>query len=286
MATRRNLWLAGALLGLVVLVAVASRGHSPAGGGGTHGVDSNLVWEFILIGFFGLFLLCLPVAIWVVVTTRLDAPPDRRRKKHRTVGIAIALAIFLFAVVVAAERYYANNNHGNKQPKQQQLLQNGPIKPNKLGKKVPFDWLPAIVILSIAGVGGVVVSYTLFRKPYRRVPTQAELAARLSVVLDDSLDDLRAEKDPRRAVIATYARMERTLAGAGLPREASETPLEYLGRVLRELLHASADAVARLTALFERAKFSPHEIDSAMKRDAINALVAVRDELRAEATAA
>jgi hypothetical protein len=154
MATRRNLWLAGALLGLVVLVAVASRGHSPAGGGETHGVDSNLVWEFILIGFFGLFLLCLPVAIWVVVTTRLDAPPDRRRKKHRTVGIAIALAIFLFAVVVAAERYYANNNHGNKQPKQQQLLQNGPIKPNKLGKKVPFDWLPAIVILSIAGVGG------------------------------------------------------------------------------------------------------------------------------------
>jgi uncharacterized protein DUF4129 len=100
-------------------------------------------------------------------------------------------------------------------------------------------------------------------------------------VLDDSLDDLRGELDPRKAVIATYARMETTLAGAGLPRSPSETPLEYLGRILRELLNTSADAVSRLTALFERAKFSPHQIDPGMKNDAIDALVTVRDELRA-----
>jgi len=284
MATRRNYWLAGALLGLIVLVAVASRAHSPAGGGATHGVSSNLIWEFVLIGFFGLFLICLPVAIWVVVTTRLDAPPSRRKKKHRTVGIMIALAIFLLAIVVAAERYYSGHHHRKPPTQQVQPPTGGPVKPNQLVKKsVPFDWLPAIVILSIAAGGGLVIGYALFRKPYRRPPTQAELAAQLSSVLDDSLDDLRAEKDPRTAVIATYARMERTLATVGLPREASETPLEYLGRILRDLLHASADAVSRLTALFERAKFSPHEIDSAMKRDAIHALVAVRDELRAVA---
>jgi|SRR6516165_9487613 len=283
MATRRNLWLAGALLGLVVLVAVASRAHSPAGGGGTHGVDSNLVWEFILLGFLALFLLSLPVALWIVFTTRRDAAKAHGRgKRSSLLGLAIGLA-FLLAVVVGARIYYANHPHGNRAQQQRTAPQGGPIKSNKVGKKVPFDWLPAIVILSIAGAGAAVVGYTLFRKPYRPIPTQAELAAQLSAVLDDSLDDLRAEKDPRRAVIATYARMERTLAGAGLPRGAAETPLEYLGRVLRELLHASADAVARLTALFERAKFSPHEIDSAMKRDAINALVAVRDELRAAA---
>jgi hypothetical protein len=38
--------------------------------------------------------------------------------------------------------------------------------------------------------------------------------------------------------------------------------------------------VARLTALFERAKFSHHEIGSELKEEAIEALVAVRDELR------
>ena len=35
-------------------------------------------------------------------------------------------------------------------------------------------------------------------------------------VLDETLDDLRAETDPRRAVIAAYARMERALAAFGL----------------------------------------------------------------------
>ena len=103
-------------------------------------------------------------------------------------------------------------------------------------------------------------------------------------MLDDSLDDLRSERDPRRAVVATYARMERTLAGAGFPRSVAEAPLEYLGRVLRDLLHTSAEAVSKLTALFERAKFSHHEIDGGMKDEAIDALVAVRDELRAAAS--
>jgi hypothetical protein len=84
-------------------------------------------------------------------------------------------------------------------------------------------------------------------------------------------------------VIAAYARMEKVLAGFGFPRAEAETPLEYLGRILRDLLHTSADAVSKLTGLFERAKFSPHTIDPGMKNDAIEALVEMRDELRAVA---
>jgi hypothetical protein len=38
--------------------------------------------------------------------------------------------------------------------------------------------------------------------------------------------------------------------------------------------------VERLTELFERAKFSPHAIDAAMKEEAIDALESLRDELR------
>jgi hypothetical protein len=98
-------------------------------------------------------------------------------------------------------------------------------------------------------------------------------------MLDETLDDLRRERDPRRAVIAAYARMERSLGGYGLPRRPAEAPLEYLGRVLAELA-GSAAAARRLTRLFERAKFSEHAIDVKMKVDAIDAVVAVRDELR------
>jgi hypothetical protein len=100
----------------------------------------------------------------------------------------------------------------------------------------------------------------------------------LSEVLAETLDDLRNEPDPRKAVIRAYARMERTLAARGLPREPFEAPLEYLARILGAV-QASAHSVRRLTGLFERARFSPHEIDARMKNEAIDALSGLRAEL-------
>ena len=85
-----------------------------------------------------------------------------------------------------------------------------------------------------------------------------------------------------KAVIAAYAQMEGALGSAGLPRRKSEAPREYLGRVLPEV-GAGAESVERLTALFERAKFSPHAIDARMKDEAIAALERLRDELRSAA---
>jgi hypothetical protein len=105
------------------------------------------------------------------------------------------------------------------------------------------------------------------------------MALALADVLDDALADLRAEVDPRRAIIAAYARMERLLAAYGVPRRAAEAPFEYLGRVLVDL-RARAGPVFELTALFERAKFSHHAVDAVMKEEAIQALAAVRDDLR------
>jgi hypothetical protein len=98
--------------------------------------------------------------------------------------------------------------------------------------------------------------------------------------LGDSIDDLRRDPNLRRAIIAAYARMEDALARAGLERSPAEAPYEYLERALVEL-DASADAARRLTDLFERAKFSHHEPAETMRTEAIDALVAVRDELRA-----
>jgi hypothetical protein len=101
----------------------------------------------------------------------------------------------------------------------------------------------------------------------------------LSLALDESIDDLRNDPDLRRAIVAAYARMEASLAQAGLPRRPSEAPFEYLDRALTAL-DTSAASVRRLTALFERAKFSHHEPDPAMRDEAVDALIAVRDELR------
>ncbi|MGL6278901.1 MAG: DUF4129 domain-containing protein, partial [Gaiella sp.] len=102
----------------------------------------------------------------------------------------------------------------------------------------------------------------------------------LADVLDETLDDLRAEADPRRAVIAAYARMEEALAAVGLPRRAAEAPEEYLARVLGAL-EVSRDGAGRLTDLFTWARFSGHDVRPEMKTESIDTLERVRDELRA-----
>jgi Domain of unknown function (DUF4129) len=159
---------------------------------------------------------------------------------------------------------------------------------------------PGVVPVLVAGVAvlamaGIVVGQLLAERRRRGPPrTPAELLVEL---LDDTLDDVEREPDPRRAVIAAWARMERGLAAAGLPRRASEAPLEYAGRVLATAAGPPGQpfgafptgptpavrpaSVRRLTDLFERAKFSHHTIDRAMRDEAVAALRAVRADLAA-----
>jgi hypothetical protein len=145
-----------------------------------------------------------------------------------------------------------------------------------------FEW----IVFWIA-VAGIAISATAMvitwrrRKRRKAIPLDLvdSVTEDLAASMTDSIDDLEAEPDPRRAVIAAYARMEAVLARHGLRRNPSETPLEYLRRILLGLT-TRADAVRRLTSLFEQAKFSRHEIDGAMKQDAIGALRELRDDLR------
>jgi hypothetical protein len=134
-----------------------------------------------------------------------------------------------------------------------------------------------------AGVG--VLLYAGRRTGRQRPPWRLRSQEAVSQALDESLDDLRNEPDLRRAIIAAYARMERALAAGGLPRRPSEAPFEYVERALGEL-ETSAESARRLTDLFEWAKFSHHEPGPEMRDDAIDALVAVRDELRRPVEAA
>ena len=140
-----------------------------------------------------------------------------------------------------------------------------------------FRWLPLFVVGSlIVGIGGAMAVFAVRRR--RALVRDLPIREALSDVLAETLDDLRGERDPRQAVIRAYSRMERTLAARGLPRREAEAPLEYLGRVL-DAVQASAHSVRRLTQLFQRARFSTHEIDTGMKEDAIEALSGLRAEL-------
>ena len=157
-----------------------------------------------------------------------------------------------------------------------------PAGKNVRNPRVRWDETGVVLVL-LAGVVVVLLASRAARRAGRPLRRTAQHAVTLA--LDESLDDLRREPDLRRAIIAAYARMERALAAAGIPRDAADAPFEYLERALRSL-DTSAAAVRRLTDLFERAKFSQHEPEPATRDEAIDALLAVRDELRRPAKAA
>ena len=139
---------------------------------------------------------------------------------------------------------------------------------------------PVLITLGLILLAVVAYWYAGRARKRARGELHTGLAAAVAQAVDESLDDLRAEPDPRRAVIAAYARLERVLAAHGLPRKPAEAPMEYLGRMLAEL--SVSDRAARaLTDLFERAKFSQHAVGAEMKDEAIDALQTVRDDLLA-----
>jgi hypothetical protein len=119
------------------------------------------------------------------------------------------------------------------------------------------------------------VPAALRRRAAREAEQEEARAVAVSRILDESIDDLWSEPDPRRAVIAAYARMERGLSARGHGRRPFEAPAEYLRRVLADL-GADREAAGRLTALFERAKFSRQEVGAEERAAAIRSLADIR----------
>jgi hypothetical protein len=115
----------------------------------------------------------------------------------------------------------------------------------------------------------------------RREPTPGPRAAGAAGARDAAAA-AAIPADPRAAVLAAYARMEAALASVGLARRPSDAPREYLARLEAELGGGRAPA-ARLTELFERARFSPHPVGEETRSEAIGALETLRAELEAPA---
>lgn len=275
--------LGTALLALIAVVALAARGHAPVGGrGGTRPVDVQLLGQYAVLVVLVVMAAGLPLAVWSIWRARDELGPLPRRRNSM---LRLLLTTALVAAVLVGYMIYRShrqNGNGTAAQPAQVTRARDTAADGRTRQTFRFDWVPLIVVLSV-GLGGAGLALLLLTRARRGRPSGLAAAA-LSDALDESLDDLRAEQDPRRAVIAAYARMERALAAAGVPRRPSEAPLEYLARVLSEFLEASAASVTRLTSLFERAQFSLHEIGPQLKEEAIEALLAVRDELQAGQT--
>jgi Domain of unknown function (DUF4129) len=269
------------VLALVAVVAIAATGSTPSGSGDTRPPSETLLDTIFSLGLvavaFGGILLVYGL------TQRKAIAREVASGRYRRTSLVSFLGFF---VLFTAFTYWRLSSWDPQQPEEEgELAFPGetvqPTTPETMAQ-APYEpsvsWLPIVVVVGL--VLAAAVAYVVAERRAQRGRRSGEtLAEQLALVLDETLDDLRAEVDPRRAVIAAYARLERVLAANGVPRGAAETPAEYLPRVLAEL-ELDPGAVERLTALYARAKFSQHDVDAAMKEEAIAALEHVRDELR------
>ena len=160
--------------------------------------------------------------------------------------------------------------------------------PNVVGYLIP----PMLILMTLVVVGTAIVSHRQRRAaaawaadgelpeaPAR--PGAAESLARAAAVGLAEIGDLTRE--PREAIIACYAAMERELTHVpGAAPLDCDTPSEVLARAVdRHALHAAS--ATQLVELFEEARFSPHVMNEAHRDAAVEALRLVLAELRSVA---
>jgi Domain of unknown function (DUF4129) len=288
--------LGAALLGLLALVALASRaglpwtGTSEGSEGRSLALVGRLAADALLVGFAALL-----VGVLVLQVRRASlglgrgAPEEEEDDEEERPGGRLARLVlrvlpyglltlvigltFLFAREV--DRRFPRGEEARPGTAGAEPGREGPLAPPADAAAWVLAAAGALVLLALVAAFALVVARR--RRAAREADEELRTVA-VARVLDESIDDLWAEADPRRAVIAAYARMERGLGARGYGRRPFEAPLEYVSRVLSEL-GAGREPVRRLTALFERAKFSRHAVGPEAKAEAIECLVAIRSGL-------
>ena len=286
--SRRGAAAVAGLLGLLAVVAVAAGGRGPGGGRREPAASApTLLLDYLMTIGFLVFVAGAVALLLALVLRRLYEPEHQsesleRRTVRTLVRVAVVVGIVLVAMSQGLRLHWPRSDDPPKPaapapattptPADRQPTDATPYEPQ-------FQWLPVVVVGALV-VGVAAVGTVAAVRRRRRVLADVPITEALTDVLAESLDDLESERDPRRAVIRAYAQMERVFAARGLPRRESEAPVEYVARLL-DAAGASAHSVRRLTSLFSRARFSTHEVDAAMKSQAIEALAGLRAEIEA-----
>jgi hypothetical protein len=271
----------GAVLAGLVVIAVASRSYRPFAGKPAGEREASTVFLSSLFSF-ALVLAAAGVLLAILVVLlqiRAGKPRPRSSALPGLIGYLVLIAVLaaLSGRTLGLEPRLPASQEDTAVP----VANPGePIaaEPAPAPTRVRVVW-PLVGGLVALLLAAAVVGALLVRRGSREKRLPREARAGLQQALDEAIEDLRREPDPRKAVVAAYARMEQALTVHGLPRRPAEAPYEYLTRAAGAI--EAEKQMAALTELFEVAKFSQHRVGEAMRERAIAALVAVRDEVRA-----
>jgi hypothetical protein len=271
--------LALLIFGLLVLVTLAASGGRPT----LHGhlaarpVPNTLQDSWVTLVTITYAVVIVGVLLTLFRRRRGWQDPDSHWLRNYCI-ILVIMALFTGIGYLVITHGHFRERLQKQQAQQGQTRTPGllPLKPLP-ARHAHFQWPLALGLGALVLLGGVWVVVRRDRGPEAATP-EGSVEEELARAIGSTIDDLRRERDARRAVIAAYANMERILGSHGLARRRAEVPFEYLARVLR-VLQVSETSIRSLTELFEYAKFSPHEIDETMKEQAIESLVTVKQDL-------
>jgi hypothetical protein len=176
---------------------------------------------------------------------------------------------------------------------QQQPTGLGPASPRSAPTGLP-DWVgtAALTVLIILGVVFAALLIWAFvrdqvRRQDRRAPRPMPVATpqapadELVAAVDAGLEELSdTDRDPRRAVIACWVRLEQAAAVAGTPRQPGDTPTDLVSRVLAEQ-RVDARLLSALRDVYREARYATHTVDDRMRAEARSALQRLRADLGA-----
>ena len=280
----------GATVGLtvaVVVVAMAARAPlSRATPVDARSAQAPTTALFMLLAGAGIVMVGALVLVAWSGRRRKDDPPEREPTKFEAhwiwkvvmmlvpfaLGAALVAAAAIGTRAVHNATRFRGGSFGGAPPG------HTPSSGTGGGFVVP-DWLPW-TLLGIVGVALAAGIAVLWLRRERAASEAPETSAPHAAV-QAAIGALDAEADPRRAVIAAYGAMQRTLGERGVVRSPAEAPREYLQRAL--VASRATEREARmLTGLFEEARYSTHPIPERFREMALSALRSLQRRLRAE----
>lgn len=298
----RGHWLlpAGAgvlLLVLLVLVAIGTQAHysqqliPPAAKAALQNPLTEAFGQLAVIGLMvavGLIVVAILVMFpWSDITTlNRPAPPKaaiRRRDTLGMVGLAFTMLIALIVLIIfGLKRRRKPFSAGIvRSPSASHARSLGGTGSVPVGTDLLIALVIVLTVVIVAFLGHLSRRRNShWKSAMEGVPPLTELPEELAAAMQVGLEELSVGGDPRSAVILAYLRMEQALGEHGLVRRQFETPGEYLRRATAGL-SATSQALARLTDLYQRARYSDQPVGPRMRMDAESALSSLRDELLA-----
>lgn len=297
------------LLGLVVAAIVMLRGQIPGARPAPREPASESPASAAgIVTLLAASMIVMAIALVASLRNPPAARPGRRglprsgggdggAVSRRFLLIALALAIaWLLAFVLFSQLTVTPSDIGPppRVPAPEADPGTGPpARPSGRGDGGVFGYLMATTVaFAVMVVTAAVVAARRRQRPVKEplaatAPAPAPRPAEpevLAVAAERGLAEVaNLSRDPRAAIIACYAAMERALAGSpeSAPQD-SDTPSEVLARAVRHRA-LGADTATALVDLFTEARFSRHTMTETHREVAERALRRVLDELRAPA---